>query len=467
MEHQGNVAGVLFSPEGQILFTSSLDGAARFWHTASCKPIGPVLRHGAQALGLAWSPTENLVATASDDAALRLWAVPAPARADLARLIRWTEVLTGMELDAQGTIHVLDPKTWQDWADHYLADAGSPNATTVQAWDRTSAVESLARGYLAAGEVERALPLLEQAVALQTAKLGQDDPGLIPNLVALTEAYEKFGRPANAVPVAERMLSLAEQEYGPVHETTLLCLDHLAHANWQLKRLDRSIPLLEEEMRRRWLQGGPQDPQMLRTTVALAINLRDAGRLAEAIPLLEQYYRKGRQEALFSVYRLALLEVYLKAGKNREATALLPEILADVRKEQPAGSRQLAGELVLVANVLLQAKGFAQAETLLRECLEIRQKQEPDAWTTFNTMSMLGEALGGLKKFGEAEPLLVTGYEGMKQRAAALPRQGPNRLHEAGTRLVQFYEAWSKKDQAEAWRKKLAERTAVVPGAAK
>ena len=44
-------------------------------------------------------------------------------------------------------------------------------------------------------------------------------------------------------------------------------------------------------------------------------------------------------------------------------------------------------------------------------------------WTTFNTKSLLGASLLGQKKYAEAEPLLVAGYSGLKQREAKIPEQ--------------------------------------------
>ena len=61
----------------------------------------------------------------------------------------------------------------------------------------------------------------------------------------------------------------------------------------------------------------------------------------------------------------------------------------------------------------------------------------------------------GQKKYAEAEPLLLAGYEGMKQREAKIPPQGKVRLTEALERLVQVDEALEKKDEAAKWRKEL------------
>jgi len=75
---------------------------------------------------------------------------------------------------------------------------------------------------------------------------------------------------------------------------------------------------------------------------------------------------------------------------------------------------------------------------------------------------MLGEALAGQKRFQEAEPLLIEGYEGMNTREASIPPVGKVRLTEAIRRLVDLYTAWDKPDEAAAWRKRLAEVEASI-----
>jgi len=110
----------------------------------------------------------------------------------------------------------------------------------------------------------------------------------------------------------------------------------------------------------------------------------------------------------------------------------------------------------------------AEAEPVLRECLAILKRKQPDDWKTFDTECLLGIALTGLKKYSEAEPLLVAGYEGMKQREKTMPPQQRDRLAEAADRLVRLYDAMDKKDEAAKWRKireqsKTAEKTPATP----
>ena len=94
----------------------------------------------------------------------------------------------------------------------------------------------------------------------------------------------------------------------------------------------------------------------------------------------------------------------------------------------------------------------ATAAGLFRECLAVREKHDPDDWTTFNSRSLLGEALLGQKKYAEAEPLLLKGYEGLKAREKTIPPQASAGIPEALDRLVELYTATKKLDEAKNYR---------------
>jgi hypothetical protein len=95
----------------------------------------------------------------------------------------------------------------------------------------------------------------------------------------------------------------------------------------------------------------------------------------------------------------------------------------------------------------LDARQFPDAENVLRECLAIREKTQPDTWVTCRTQSMLGGALLGQKKYADAEPLLLAGYEGLKKHEAKIPPRHKARLTEAEGRLAELFEATRKKDE--------------------
>jgi TolA-binding protein len=147
-----------------------------------------------------------------------------------------------------------------------------------------------------------------------------------------------------------------------------------------------------------------------------------------------------------------LATAYLDARQPEKAVPLAHDFLEGVKKGPGADALALAALQAQVAYDLLRAGQFAAAEPILRDCLAIREKKEPDAWTTFNTQSLLGGALLGQKKYAEAEPLLLKGYQGMKKQEAKIPPQGKVRLSEALERLARLYEATNKPDEARKWR---------------
>ena len=85
----------------------------------------------------------------------------------------------------------------------------------------------------------------------------------------------------------------------------------------------------------------------------------------------------------------------------------------------------------------------------------ILQKKQPESLTTFHAQSLLGDVLLGQKKYADAEPLLVRGYEGLKAREGDLPLYARYRVAEAGQRIVRLYEAWGRAEKAAEWRTKL------------
>jgi tetratricopeptide (TPR) repeat protein len=151
----------------------------------------------------------------------------------------------------------------------------------------------------------------------------------------------------------------------------------------------------------------------------------------------------------------SLCQCLEQLGRIKEAEGLARQWLATAKASADADPINYARALAALGWNLVQQKQYIDAEPILRECLGLREKNLPEAWQTFNTRWMLGGALLGQKKLAEAEPLLVKGYEGMRQREATIPPKSKIYVNKALERLVEFYDAVGKKNEADKLRKEL------------
>jgi tetratricopeptide (TPR) repeat protein len=257
----------------------------------------------------------------------------------------------------------------------------------------------------------------------------------------------------------------SEAKLGADHPDTLQSRNDLALAYQAAGQLDRALPLFEATLKAREAKLGVDHPDTLTSRHTLAMAYYANGQLDKTLPLFEQAasgveMRRFRHEFADRIIGSTAI-AYEKAGQLDRAEGWRRKWLAHVREKAGAMSPAFTGLLAALGGNLLMQKKWAEVEPVLRECLALREKQQPQAWTTFNTQSMLGEALLGQKKYADAEPLLMKGYAGMKERQAKIPPAiKDERLREALDRLVQLAEAQDKPDEAAKWRK---EREAIKP----
>ncbi len=249
------------------------------------------------------------------------------------------------------------------------------------------------------------------------------------------------GRPAATL----NKLTSALRDQGKLVELEALLRDELVHA-----RLPDTFAQSQINPVLGWTLHHLADVLRERKT------LKDARAFAEeACNLYERHPDWAEDERQHASRVLAA--VLMDLGDFAALEPLHRKTVQELRARIPADDPQLAAALAGLTSILLAQQKFTEAEPPVRECLAIREKKLPDDWLTFNSRSMLGGSLLGQKKFPEAEPLLLSGYEGMKQRADKIPDAGILRLKENLQRLAQLYEATGRSEKAAEWNQKLAE----------
>jgi serine/threonine protein kinase/tetratricopeptide (TPR) repeat protein len=319
-------------------------------------------------------------------------------------------------------------------------------------------MDCLAGAYKSAGRLDKALPQAGQALEKTKAALGPDHPRTLVSIATLADVYWAAHQFDKALPLYDEWLEKTKAKFGLHHASTLDAQWFLGVTYYNARKLERSIPLFEEILRVRRAKFGENDRETIYTALNLAVNYRAANQLNEAIALSEEWLSRSRQKLgsdhEYTLYGLSqLADTYVEANEFDRAVPLYRELLDVQSRKLPADHSVRANTLATLGECLLGAGKATDAEPVLRECLAIRERKELDAWTTFHAKSMLGRTLAAQKKYADAEPLLLQGYKGMKEKA--IGARARSRLTEALERLVQLYDAWGKKDEAAKWRKEL------------
>jgi len=434
----------VFSPDGRFLATAGASGIVKLWDVRTGRLHTALHGHTSAVMTVAFSPDGSTVATGSSDTTVRLW-----------------DVETGQERI-----------TLKGHSDQVTSVAFSPDGGTLIAGHRDGYVDVWRGGRVPQAEVE-AVPAEETEGAS-----ADNDNGIAWDLATNPDPKLRDGR--RAVELAENAVAATNRK-GPGF------LDTLAAAYAEAGQFTNAVRIEQEAM-------------SLLTNVDEKLDYASRLKLYEAgLPYRDQKYaedyndeawtlatspdpalRDGSNAVVFAEIALALTSrtnasfldtlaaAYAEAGQFTNAVRLEQEamsLLTNVDEKLDYASRLKLYEAglpyrdhnALAANVdtLLQAGKFVEAEPKARECLAQREKLIPNDWRTFNAASMLGGSLLGQKKYAEAEPLLLSGYEGLKQRKDKIPPNGMVRLKEAIQRLVQLYGATGQMEKAAEMKKEL------------
>jgi tetratricopeptide (TPR) repeat protein len=283
-------------------------------------------------------------------------------------------------------------------------------ATVISSWLAVRAIDAAERERQALNTAQQRLGEIYKANDLLASIFRDLDP----------DAEEKEGKRLRTI-LGERLDRAAKQLDSQAigDPLTVAKLQHILGETQRSLGFDqRAIALATKALRTREQMLGPDHPHSLSSRNVLAIAYRDNGQTAEAIALHEE----------------ALKLRTAKLGPEH------PDTLISLNN---------------LSSAYLAAGLFARSEPILRQCLAIRERTQPEGWWTFHTRSQLGGSLLGQKQFAQAEPLIVRGYEGLQARQAKIAAPSKKYLAEAAERVVKLYDAWGQPEKAAKWRAQL------------
>ena len=363
--------------------------------------------------------------------------------------------------------------------------------------DTLASIYSLAVVYEREGKYAQAEELSRETVEIRRRVLGPEHPATLASMNYLAVVYEEEGKYTQAEALDSQTMEIKRRVLGPEHPSTLASMNNLAILYEDEGKYAQAETLDNQTLESRRRVLGPEHPETLATTNNLAIAYMDEGKYAQAEVLDSQTLEIRRRllgpehpATLNSMNNLA--NVQMDEGKYAQAQVLFSQTLEIKRRvlgpEHPstlntmnslAGDYQKQGKYALAEAYAVQSLAgrrhalgsenqstmasaadlalayvsrgkYTESEPLAREAMEVDRKKQPDDWQGFRAESLLGASLAGEKKYAEAEPLLLEGYQGMLARKNRIPVSDRYHLERAHQWLVQLYKNWGKPEKAAA-----------------
>ncbi len=137
-------------------------------------------------------------------------------------------------------------------------------------------------------------------------------------------------------------------------------------------------------------------------------------------------------------------------------SAPLRQAVENARGKPESQREELASALWNLFNFYIVEERFEEAEKHGREALALWEKIRPEDWNHFRVQAGLGRSLLLQGRVAEAEPLLVSGCEGMLRRRSEIPHALGEVLVRGINSLVELYLETDRAAPAAEWETRLA-----------
>lgn len=316
---------------------------------------------------------------------------------------------------------------------------------------------SLGGHYYTNSEDEKAQALLLPPYEKYSQKFGDNHPKTIAAMSSLALAYASMDRNDLAAPLYEKVLEADRRLYGPAHPSTLISMFNLASTVSSLGQRERAEALYAENYSHRSKLYAPDHPRTLLFLNNRAVNLTIMGKYdrAEAIlaPTLPIARRKlddthTTTQSLFA----AFADLRRKQGRLAEAEKIQRELMKALSSTDPSAER-IEGRYL--AEFLFLQKKYPEAEQFAQQALTEYSKQKQETWLRYYAQSLLGAILMEQKRYAEAEPALLSGYEGMLKKKQMMVDDDRESMENAGKWLIDVFRRQGNFAKAAEWSQKI------------
>jgi serine/threonine-protein kinase len=304
------------------------------------------------------------------------------------------------------------------------------------------------------GNLAAAEPLLRESLLMRRRLLGDQDKDVAVTLVELSRVLRERGRGADAEPLAREALATRQKVFGDEHQETATSKNELGQILLERGDLAGAEPLLRENVATSVRVLGDDHPNAAAAKSNLGRLLMEKGDAAAAEPLLREglivYARVfGETSPDYAVRLNAVATAVELQGRLAEAEPMYERAVTIVKASLGDEHPQFANYAVNLARVQIARGHGDAAEPSLRHALVLRERiLDANDWRLAQVKSLLGGSLAAQSRYEDAEPLMLDADRHLSMRTGP---EGRERVANR-SRLVALYVKSGRRQQAELFR---------------
>ena len=314
----------------------------------------------------------------------------------------------------------------------------------------TYALSGLSRVSTDLGEFVAAEDYARRGLESATRIFGEEHPTTVGTLAMLGNAIRFDGRFEEALPIFRTVQEQLRAQLGDQHQSTMAAVHNFAGTLARVGNFEEAERIHLENLDNRRRAMGDQSLPVANSLGGLGIVYANTdrwgkaiGSYTEALAILRDTVGDGHPDYATSLSNLA--EAYEGANDFENAASALRELLIIDTSAVGAMHRWVMNDYRGLIRVLLRVDAEA-AESVARERLAITDEHLPeDDPTHLESMALLGVTLGEQRRFSDAEPLVVTAYEGLVDSVG----QEDGRTRDALAYTIRLYELMERPAVAE------------------
>jgi serine/threonine-protein kinase len=304
------------------------------------------------------------------------------------------------------------------------------------------------------GNPVAAEPLLVESLAMRRRLLGNADKDVAVTLVELARVLRDLGRGPESEPAIREALAIRKNIFGDEHRETATSKNELALLLWDRGDVAGAEPLFRENLATSQRVLGADHPNVASAKSTLAQVLLAKGDAAgaeallrEALAVRRRVFGEANPEYANTLNNLA--NTVEAQGRLEEAQSMFEDAVRIARPRLGDRHPRVAAMMLNLARVQIARGHGAATEPVLRHVLKVREGilKEGD-WRIAQAKSLLGASLLAQARYADAEPMMVAADHGLKPLPGP---QGRERLANRA-RLVTLYEKLGRPQQADPYR---------------